>query len=702
MALATATLTAGDLRKTLKASNAQWTIDDRLQDNDVVQTHPTGGDLNSFEKVSGITRIDITPYITDVASNPYLRQVRINNGLLKIDNLPVELRNTINLEKPVLEKPTLGPVTHPVGKPAEPAPTVAGVAAPRTAAASVDWRNRFGWPWLTRIKDQGPCESCWVFSAVGVVEAMTRIEHSIWSLRSEGDVHDGLGAKCATTGSPTTAFNWMKSNGVADPGCWPYETGNLPYKPTADRDGRTVRLADYVTLSNIDDQKSWLDNVGPLSACFTCYNDFFGYGPNSGVYTANTSSGVAGGHCIVIVGYDDSKKAWLIRNSWNTGWGMAGYGWFGYGQADIDNNAKYGVPCANVNPDPWTKRRAHNGSLYESGDGTYNRNFELWTVAPGNAIRHYWRDGDTLNWALAETVANDCAASPSAQGTTYNRNFEYIYRTTGNQLHHRYYDQSTAKWNDGGVFGPNNVDGVPGFIQSNNGAPGNFEAVFEIDHSILLQQKAETILKPVEPVTLKPVEPVTPIIPVHPIPIITTELQHYWRNNAAGNAWTAGPTFGSSIKASGRALVQRFDNGFDAIAVTDDGKMQRFWRNGPLGAAWQAAETFGSGIASPPVLIEGMYNATDETVPGNYELVVAVNGAIQHWYTNAPTTDAATWAMSASFGSNIKEVLGLIQSSFGFNLELIALLNDGSLQHFWRDSSNLAWNAGPIVGSTTT
>ncbi|MBT9330403.1 C1 family peptidase [Paracidobacterium acidisoli] len=718
-------LTAGELRKALQASNAKWTVDERLKDSDVVKTYPTGGDLTQAVKVTSVERIDITPFISTVSSNPFLRQLRVDRGLLQLKNLPVELQSPINLKAPVLEKPILGPEALPVGKlPVEPVKPPVPEPAPAPAAgagasAAVDWRNRFGWPWLTKIKDQGPCESCWVFSAVGVVEAMTRIEHSIWSLRSEGDVHDGLGASCGTTGWPTTAFNWMKTNGVADPGSWPYETSNEAYKPTSDRDGRTVKLADYVTLSNIQDQKSWIDNVGPLSACFTVYNDFFGYGPNSGVYTANTSTGVAGGHCIVIVGYDDSKQAWLIRNSWNTGWGMEGYGWFGYGQADIDNNAKFGVPGANVNPDPWTKRRSHNGSLYESGDGSLNRNFELWTQAPGNAIRHYWRDGVSLNWSLAETVGNDCAASPCARGTTYNRNFEYIYRTTGSQLHHRYYDQSAGQWDDGGVFGPNDVTGAPGFIQSNYGAPGNFEVVFRVTRSTIVvdpnpvaaaaaheekEPKAVEIGKlPVEPTPVS-TAPVSTIPIKSPIvnPFLISELQHYWRNNSGGNVWNAGPLFGSGIEASGASLIQRFDNGLDVIAVDGSGVMQRYWRNDPAGAAWQACETFGSGVSTAPVMIQGMYNATDETVPGNYELCVAVNGAIQHWYTAAPKTATTTWAMSASFGSGIKQVLGLIQSSFGFNLELIALLNDGSLQHFWRDSSNLVWQAGPIVGSTVS
>jgi C1A family cysteine protease len=34
---------------------------------------------------------------------------------------------------------------------------------------------------------------------------------------------------------------------------------------------------------------------------------------------------VVGGHCVVAVGYDNSKRQFIIRNSWGTGWGLAGY-----------------------------------------------------------------------------------------------------------------------------------------------------------------------------------------------------------------------------------------------------------------------------------------------------------------------------------------------------------------------------------------
>jgi C1A family cysteine protease len=36
------------------------------------------------------------------------------------------------------------------------------------------------------------------------------------------------------------------------------------------------------------------------------------------------------GHSMVVVGYDDAKRAFLIQNSFGQSWGNKGYGWFGY------------------------------------------------------------------------------------------------------------------------------------------------------------------------------------------------------------------------------------------------------------------------------------------------------------------------------------------------------------------------------------
>jgi hypothetical protein len=610
---------------------------------------------------------------------------------------------------------------------------------------SVDWRNRWGHSWLTQIKDQD-CADCYIFAAVGLVEAMIRIEHNLWSLRSEGDVGDSISflvdhyPKC-NGGQPEDVLDWIIQNGIADPGCW--ETplklprtqdvdiitpdpqtaqGSIPLEvhvsmPTPDRSGRIAKLElngwqhiGHSPGSSVRDaMKQWIDTIGPIIGSFQCCPDFADrhkdpspYYPDSwvnSVYICSTDPqnlAQQEGHSILIVGYDDSKQAWLIRNSWGPKWGMAGYAWFGYGQDErgLEHKASIGVLGSAVSPDPWSKRRLHNGNLYEDGSGFLHRNLEVWAQS-GNHIRHYSRDGSSLIWSMVATLpallVNDCAEVPSVLSSTYFRNYEVIYQTNKKELHHLYYDRlaNPPTWKNGpptdkygfntGIFGPNDTAGIPAFIQINVGAPGNFEVV---------------------------------------VRRTTGELENWYRNNVGGlysGQWFKKATFGSEIPLSGATLVQRWAKdgnhgvdipaGLDLVCVNNDHTMQRWWRDDPNTTKWVACEKFGldqdkpQNIASPPVMICSHFVASDETVPGNYELCVAVNGQIQHWCSSGnpePTTNLKWYHCSQVFGNNVQQVLGLIYSSFG-NLELIALLANGSLQHFWRDSNNAIWNPGPIL-----
>lgn len=51
-----------------------------------------------------------------------------------------------------------------------------------------------------------------------------------------------------------------------------------------------------------------------------------------GPVTYNQYSGVSlGGHALLVMGYDDSRAAFRVINSWGTGWGDGGFGWISYG-----------------------------------------------------------------------------------------------------------------------------------------------------------------------------------------------------------------------------------------------------------------------------------------------------------------------------------------------------------------------------------
>jgi C1A family cysteine protease len=216
--------------------------------------------------------------------------------------------------------------------------------------SSVDWRDRSGMNYITTPQNQGACNSCWAFAVAALIEAMVRIEHGVWSKRSEADVHDGLGAACESTGNAEETLAWVAGQGpsfvnntgpddavpppgIADWPCDPYQDTLHPYEHCADRSGRTTRIPFYQALGVVEDQKRWLDAYGPLVATFVLYADFAGWKPtaeNQGVYKWDGVSESTGNHLALVVGYDDARQAWIMKNSWGTGWGEGGFVYFAY------------------------------------------------------------------------------------------------------------------------------------------------------------------------------------------------------------------------------------------------------------------------------------------------------------------------------------------------------------------------------------
>ena len=645
--------TYGELRQQLQAEGLQWTVNPNFADEAPIERRAMGGLLDQFPKAADAAPVDVAALVkAHPTHNPLLRAHLLERGLL-----------------PASESSRTG--TSLPGAAGQGVPAGGSGGAP---PVSVDWRNRWGWNYVTGIRDQNISEHCWIYSSTALVESMVRIEHCVWCDRSEGDYIEANKVYCSQCGSVPPVLSWYQANGVCDQACVPWvdsdpgnRTGpywNNPsgcgsgtkqpppaYNPPSNRNGKIVKVPAFTTLGDITAQKNWIDTVGPLVVGMDIYSDFQGWSGGK-PYVKSASAVYCGGHCMLAVGYDDTQGCWIIKNSWGANLGEHGFWLVAYGQCSIDANSKYGLQ--GVNPDPWTKRRNHSGGMIESGDGANHDNFELVAPSHGNSFTHWWRDNgsSTEPWAKAETMANDVSSLLTLTATTYNRNFELIYRTLQNRLHHWYFDQSASKWDDGGVFGPSNACGEVGFCESDYGQ-GNFEVVTAVSGGV---------------------------------------MQHWWRS---GGVWQMSTSFGSGVLTAGPSLLESTWGNLEFVATLSNGQMQHWWRNG---ANWVGDQLFGSGVQSAPCMIQGEFGAATDTTPGNFELCVAMpNGTVQHWWRDNQAA-GFPWHMDATFGSNVKQVVALLQGSFGFNLEMIVLCTNGNLQHYWRD--NGGWHAGVVIGTT--
>lgn len=558
--------------------------------------------------------------------------------------------------------------------------------------AVVDWRNRFNVNWISSVRSQGGAPNCWAFAMTALYESMVRIEHGVWCRRSEGDLGRATGKQSWDFGNPGEASIAAERYGVADPDCMAWSEAAvlytakphgaamtaMPLSPTPDRAGRTVRIdaGAHTVIGNghLTDKKKWLNVVGPMAFMCTLPADFTG-APPTGIYSRATAAD-GGVHAMLVVGFDDFNQCWIIKNSYGSWWGTNGFLRVAYGQSWLEDTQWWGV--RNTNPDPWTKRRQHNGVIIESGNGGAHQNRELFVLS-GTSIVHDWQEPGTGVWNNGGAVQStddwrgfpeDALDCPAAVQSTFNRNYELIYRSNFHQLRHVYYDQASKMWFDATLLGPSEPRGIPGFVQGNRGAPGDFEVV-----------------------------------------VMTSmgEVQHWTKHN--GSPWTHPPgtwyqqaTLTTSATAAGPALVSS-RRGLTSELEQETGELHyvcaagstllHFRRSSPTGT-WSQVATFGAAPYTGPCMIETIDAWGNELDAGQLELFVGTGGQIEHWILPPPSLwlSTPTWQRLTIFGADVQRVIGALQGSSTL-LEVYVERTDGRYQVWTR--SGIYWVAGPII-----
>jgi len=237
-----------------------------------------------------------------------------------------------------------------------------GTQAPKSSSplrkdlpASIDWREK---EVISEVKNQGQCGSCWAFATTEQVESYAAIN-------SPGHALLELSTQQVTSCAPNTlscggvggckgsiaqlGYSYLQLFGHTLEESWPYTSGQTTQTGDCTFDieatAPAVTLAGYDTLpsNNQDAVLAHVANVGPLAVNVDA-SPWHSY--TGGVFDGcDFNQNMDLNHVVQLVGY--TEDAWIVRNSWGTGWGEDGYIRLARGdQCGTDNSPLDGTGCA--------------------------------------------------------------------------------------------------------------------------------------------------------------------------------------------------------------------------------------------------------------------------------------------------------------------------------------------------------------------
>jgi len=220
---------------------------------------------------------------------------------------------------------------------------------------SFDWRDKDGYDWMTPVKNQGQCGSCWAFATIGGVEPKMNIVRNNSDFNvdlSEQDLvscgvpkgfypFDPDSGGCGGAVIPD-ALDYIKKTGITDEPCFSYTAKDDSCSDKCSIwNKRLWRVDDYEgipTWKGRENMKRHLIERGPLVVVL-CMNGYW----DDDIYRCDEPPDSE--HAVVLVGYNDDGEYWIAKNSWGVGWGPTfprphyssdGYFKIGYGECRIE------------------------------------------------------------------------------------------------------------------------------------------------------------------------------------------------------------------------------------------------------------------------------------------------------------------------------------------------------------------------------
>ncbi|KAG9335106.1 hypothetical protein JZ751_005669 [Albula glossodonta] len=195
------------------------------------------------------------------------------------------------------------------------------------APAQWDWRQK---GYVTPVKSQGKCGSCWAFSATGALEGqMFKKTRRLVPLSEQNlmDCSRAYGNNGCHGGLALRAFDYIAVNGgIESEKTYPYTAKDSSRcKYSKRRSVASCKGYQQLPRGNERCLKNALIAVGPIAVSVNANLTTFKL-YKSGIYSDPTCLKETN-HAMLAVGYGTQcgAKFWIVKNSWGTFWGEKGY-----------------------------------------------------------------------------------------------------------------------------------------------------------------------------------------------------------------------------------------------------------------------------------------------------------------------------------------------------------------------------------------
>ena len=189
-------------------------------------------------------------------------------------------------------------------------------------------------PMCSGVENQGQLGSCTGNALVGALEFLERKDGIPYIELSrlfvyynervvENTVRLDAGARIRD------GIKVLASQGVCSEANWGYDVSKFATKPPAlcYKEALGHKVTSYQRIQTVDEMRACLAERYPFVFGFTVYGGFESQdvAKTGIVQMPQRSERPLGGHAVLGVGYNDSQKRFLIRNSWGEDWGQKGY-----------------------------------------------------------------------------------------------------------------------------------------------------------------------------------------------------------------------------------------------------------------------------------------------------------------------------------------------------------------------------------------